>query len=208
MAFQDCYELVDESTLYGQKVLNVYFYQNNNVLNGGATASDLIDGFLAEVMPAIRAIQVSGVVHTEVRARNLFNEADRHVRTVSLAGTSAETDGYSGFTAAGFTLVQDNGAIRNGGKRYAGMGEGYATNGVIDNGGAITLLNALGAAVEQNINILAAEVFRPVVIKRLLVAGGYVLPGSLGEAVIGGLIDVVWNTLVTSQVSRKIGNGE
>jgi len=44
--------------------------------------------------------------------------------------------------------------------------------------------------------------------RRLLVGGDYVLPDTLADAVIGGVVDAVWDALVTSQVSRKIGQGE
>ena len=207
MAFQDCYELVDVSTWYGQEVLNVYFYQQNNALNPGVTASDVVDGYLATVLPALLPLQVSGVVHTEIRCRNLFNPADNHIRAISEAGTNLGTDGTNAFDAISFTLVQDNGAVRNGRKRYAGAAEDFATNGVVDNAGAITLLNALGDALIEHFFILAADIFRPVVLKRVLDGGEYRLPASLGEAVIGMVTDAVWQALVTSQVSRKIGDG-
>lgn len=207
MAFQDCYELIDVSTWYGQQVLNVYFYQQNNALNPGVTASDLVDGFIAEVLPAIRPLQVSGVVHTEIRARNLFNPADNHIRAISLAGTNAGTDGTNAFDAISFTLVQDNGAVRNGRKRYGGSPEDFAQNGVVNNSGAVTLLNTLGDALVEHFFISAADIFRPVILKRVLDGGEYRLPASLGEAVIGMVVDAVWDALVTSQVSRKIGTG-
>ena len=207
MAFQDLYELVDVQTIAGQEVLNVYYYINNNVLNGGATAEDLAEAFEAQVLPSILAVQVELLTHTELRVKNLYTPSDAHVLALSESGAIA-TDAFPTFDAVGFRLVQGNGAIRNGAKRIGGIPEGAATDGVIDSGTYITALDAVGTAMADTLSLLLADVFMPVVVGRILDGGSYRLPANSGEAVLGAILEAVFSVLVTSQTSRKIGVGE
>lgn len=207
MAFQDVYELVDVQTHQGQEILNVYFYQNNNVLNGGATAEDLATVFISEVIPEILDVQVTELIHTEIRVRNLYTPADAHTEAISEAGAIA-TDNFPTFNAVGFRLVQDNGAIRNGAKRIGGIPEDAAADGVITGAPYIAALDELGDKMADTLPILLADVFMPVVVGRILDGGSYRLPENAGEAVLGAILEGVFNILVTSQTSRKIGVGE
>jgi len=207
MAFQDVYELVDVQSHQGQEVLNVYFYQNNNILNGGATAEDLANEFIEEVLPEIVAIQVVDLIHTEIRVRNLYNAADSHTTAISEAGAIG-TDNFPTFNAVGFRLVQDNGAIRNGAKRIGGIPEDAALDGVITGAPYIAALDTLGDKLADTLAIIAADVFMPVVVGRILDGGSYRLPDNAGEAVLGAIVEGVFNVLLTSQTSRKIGVGE
>lgn len=207
MAFQDVYELVDVQDMAGQEVLNVYFYENNNALNGGATAADLANAFVEQVLPSIIAIQSDNVTHTEIRVRNLFAPADNHVLAVSEEGVNG-TDTMPTFNAIGYRLVQNNGAIRNGAKRIAGVPEEVSTDGVLTGTTYLEALDTLGEAMASTLSILLADVFMPVVVGRVLDGGQYRLPESAEEAVLGAIVEAVFNVLVTSQTSRKIGVGE
>jgi len=206
MAYQDVYELIDVQDFFGQEVLNVYFYENNNVLNGGATAEDLANCFIDQVLPEILDVQSDNVTHTEIRVRNLFTPSDAHVAAISEAGENG-TDTNSSFVAIGFKLVQPNGALRNGAKRIAGIPEGIMADGVVTDATYITALDQVGAAMADTLSISLADVFMPVVVGRILDGGSYRLPENFGEAVLGAIIEGVFSALVTSQVSRKVGVG-
>lgn len=207
MAAGDVYELIDRQTLQGQQCLNVYFYQTT-VAGDDYRATDLIDEFLADVMPDIRTIQTADVLHIEISARNLFDPTDREDRAISLAGTGAYSDVQNNFSAIGFSLTQDNGAVKNGAKRYAGVPDENVTDGVIVSAGYITYLNTLATQLFQTLAVGAVDAFAPVIVKRILnLAGDYVLPDVVGDLVVGFITDAVFNPLVTSQTSRKVGRG-
>lgn len=208
MAWQDVYELIDRQTLAGQQVLNVYYYFNNDTLAGAADAQDLIDSYVGQILPSLRPIQTNDLLHVEIEARNLFNPTDRAVNAISLAGTSSETDYQNAFSAVGVSLVQDNGAIRNGSKRFAGIPDARVTDGIITEGIYIGLLTTLMEALSGTLEFGVISTWLPIVVKRILEAPGvYRLPENAGETVYGSITDAEWNPVVTSQTSRKIGRG-
>ena len=207
MAFGDVYEVVDQQTYHGQQCLNVYYYLNNNVLNGGASASDLNDSFLAEMYPLIRGAQTTAVNHTGLRTRNLFNPSDVDVRSHSLAGLRTNSNIEPPFIAVGYTLGSDNGALRKGAKRIAGLDDLDLNNGAITVGAALTALTALGGGMENTLAIWLAEVFMPVIVGRILDGGSYRLPASASEATLGAVVDVIYSLFPTTQNSRKLGRG-
>ena len=208
MAISDAYQLIDVQTWESQTCLNVYFFKQNNVVSISDTATELVDRFLAELMPSIRAVQSSEVLHTEIRCTNLYNPSDNHTRAISLAGTAAAGNELPTFSAYGFTLVQDNGSIRNGAKRIPGIGEGSQDDGVITDAPTLVLLNTLADKLSLTLTDGLVATWLPVIIKRIAIAGGgYRLPTSAAEAVIGAIIDAIVEVVVTSQVSRKVGVG-
>jgi hypothetical protein len=208
MAFHDCFELIDEQTYQGQKCLNVYFYQNNNVGAGGLTASDLVDDWIAGVLPKVKAMQETTLVHTRIRCRNLFDISDHHIRDISVAGTYSITDPYPIYVSIGFKETSDNGAVKNGSKRIAGIDETVAANGVVTLAGMLTNMTNFATQLAATIQHTAVNTWLPIIIKRLLVGGEYELPDNLGDAVIGAVVSAVGQTLLTTQNSRKIGVGE
>lgn len=203
----DVYMVTDKAVGAGQNCLNVYFYQVNAIgIPGGADV--MLDSFEGQVLPAVLACQTSDIIHTELTAQNLFNPTDREVRAISEAGVRGSADDMPVFTAIGVKLNQDNGAIRNGSKRYVGLVEGDQTSGVIT---GTTLLNALDdlmPVLAEKLLVGVSEVFTPVIVKRLLVGGDYVLPTSLEDLVVGVVVEAVYSLLETTQNSRKVGVGE
>lgn len=207
MAFGDTYELVDESEMAGQQVLNVYFYRQNN-LAVTVTAQDLIDSYVGQVLPDLCATQVDNVLHTKIRCRNLFDASDNAEMAISEPGTRAIGEYASTFNAIGFELDQDNGAIRNGAKRYAGFAESDVADGVVSDPAFVALLTTLAAAITGTLDFGILATWLPIIVKRILVSPGeYRLPANQGEQVYGSITDAIFNPLVTSQVSRKIGVG-
>lgn len=204
--YLDVYQITDFQRLVGQTLLNVYFYQ---ILDPSVTdlgAQEVVTAFVEQVLPDILLTQVDAVLHTTVRAVNLFDESDTFTQAVSYSGGVA-SELQTTFTAYPFTLVQDNGAVKNGAKRIAGVYEQAATEGVVTDAGLLAVLNNLADTLILPLILGEAETWFPVVVKRILEAGEYRLPANLGEAVIGLVIDVLFNTLLTSQVSRKEGVG-
>lgn len=206
MAFHDVYQVVDESVFEGQKCLNVYFFENNDVLEADATAADLSGAFIAQVLPAVAAAQSDRVTHTLIRVQNLFDVSDSHSEAISTPGEVASATDPT-FTAYGFRLVQNNGALRNGSKRFAGVDESATVDGVITGPGTLALLSDLSDALVTTLLQDAVGTWMPVVVGRILDGAAYRLPASFGEAVIGAVTEAVLNVLVTSQVSRKVGVG-
>lgn len=206
MAYLDVWELVDKSTFNGQEALNVFFYQNTDSTTPPAGSSDLVSQYIATVLPKLVQVQGNNVLHTEISARNLFSPSDNHTESISTAG-AVTGDLMPNFNAFGFKMTQDNGAVKNGAKRFAGVSESAATDGVVTDSATIGALDDLATAMGQTLTVGVANVFAPVIIKRILETTGYRLPTSFGEAIIGLVIEVAWNTLLTSQTSRKIGVG-
>lgn len=207
MGLFDVYQVTDKSVFQGQECMNVYFFQAQSDV-GTPDASDVSAAFIGQLLPLILDIQNGDVLHTEIRVANLFNPSDVDVAAISEAGTySTSSDLLSIFNAVGFRLQQDNGAVKNGSKRYCGQDEGEVTDGVITDAGIGANLDLLADELAATLNHGIIPTFVPAIIKRLLIGGDYVLPDNLGDAVIGYVVEAVWDALITSQVSRKIGSG-
>jgi hypothetical protein len=208
-AVGDIFEVVDVSTLDGQEVLNVYFYKRTAEVLVGNVAQQVADTFATNVLSPICQIQTPDILHTEIRVRNLFYEPDTYVKVISEPGTNTlSSNSEAAFNAIGFKLTQDNGAIRNGAKRYGGVPSTVFNDGVVTDADMIGYLVALGAELilGQPLGIVAGAI-APVIVKRILDGGSYRLPTNSGEAVTGNLTEAQYNANETSQTSRKIGNG-
>lgn len=205
----DVYQLVDTQLLAGQKCLNVYFYQMTDAPAGYTDAAAVTAGFIANMLPLIKATQVTDLTHISVKASNLFDDSDAHEELISIAGT-ADAGYNTTFDSFGFRLTGDNAAVRSGSKRIAGVTDSAVTDGVVTNAPLLVGLNALAAAMAAPVDfgLLDAGSLLPVIVKRILTAGEYGLPTSLEEAVLSFVFDALFDTFITSQVSRKIGRGE
>lgn len=209
------YELTDVQTQDGQEVLNVYFYELGDlfITDLPTPAQVLAENFVAQKLDDIRTIQTSALVHNEIRVRNLYNPADSYINAISLPGLDDE-DADSNFDAIGFVLQGETTAVRKGAKRIGGLLDRYNTAGVIDDPALVTVLNAAADAMRTPVQvglIIPSDVFYPTLVKRVRsgIAGAYEyrLPANAGEGVSTRIINTLWNALVTSQVSRKIGIG-
>lgn len=208
MALNDVYQLVDVQGYDGQQILNVYFYQQRAAILAGNIPQQLADTFEATVLPDILSNQTSDITHTELRVTNLFNPAENTTSLISEPGANGSGDTGAPFVAAGFRLRQDNGALRNGAKRIAGLPDSYDTDGIISSPTAIAGLLAVGAAMVLGLDAgIVSNAFLPVIVGRILDGGNYRLPENLGEAVIGTVLEALMNVNMTSQTSRKIGRG-
>lgn len=206
MAVGDIYQLVDEQDLQGSVVLNVYFYKTQITLTGNV-AQQLCNAFEDNVLPSIVALQDSNLIHTSLRATNLYDASDTFTSLISEAGTAGGTDTMPSFAAAGFELVQDNGAIHNGSKRIGGVADAFQSNGVFTDVDFIAALVTAGVAMLGILPVGLSNAFVPVIVKRILDGGNYRLPANSGEEVYGTIVDALYNVDVTSQTSRKKGVG-
>jgi hypothetical protein len=207
LGYQDVFQIIDRQELYGQTMLNVYFYQDN-VLGSTRDAEIMLNSFEGQLLPTVLAFQSPAVLHTTLECQNLFVPADREVRTISEPGLIGGGDDQPSFNALGVAMTQDNGAVKNGAKRVGGIADSAQANGVFSAGGYVTLFNAYCDELAEVLLDGIIPVFLPVIVKRLLLpGGGYELPDTLAEAVIGVVTEAVFNPRVTSQVSRKVGVG-
>lgn len=206
-AIGDVYQIIDTQEMAGQKVLNVYFYKVTlSVL--GADASDVTAAFIDQMLPDIVAVQATDVVHTSVKATNLFHDTDVNEALISEPGILGDAS-LGTFEAYPFRLAGDNGSVRGGAKRIAGVTEDGISDGVVTDAGLLTTLTNLGIQLSAAMlwGTLDGGTLAPVIVKRILDAGNYRLPATSGEAVLSNIIDAIFSPLVTSQTSRKVGRG-
>lgn len=188
------YELKLFTELAGQGCVNRYYYW-------GATdtplSEELADSFEALTMPKIQAVSSIGVEFKGVAVRDVFTGSDNHLLNLNnYTGNVTNDDTLPPFVGYGFGLNAVSG-FRQGGKRYAGVTEGYGNNGEVDNPGLETNLSILG-----NTHILSY----------LLSSGLELIPmlarKELGQAA-WKFASIVAGTYkrVTTQNSRKANSG-
>lgn len=209
MGLFDIYLITDEQLMENQVVINTYFYQQTSIGGGGTGAEAMYDAYVGQVLPSVLDIQESdSVLHTGIRVVNLFDGGDLWDAVISEAGNGAfGSEPLPTFNAVGFRLQQDNGDVKNGAKRYAGMDEAVQDRGVIDSGGYAAVLDILADVLFDTLLDGIVPSYVPIIVKRILDAGVYRLPANLGEAEFGNVVEADWNPLVSSQVSRKVGVG-
>lgn len=204
----DVYQIVDSGTMIGQKVLNVYFYKLVATPAGFVGASDVAQAYVDQVLPDVCAIQTADVLHQSVKAANLFDETDAHEILVSEPGV-AGSDSQGTFEAYPFRLVGNNAAVRAGAKRYAGVEDAFVSDGVVTDVDILAVLNDLADKLAETLTFgIGVSLLDPVIVKRILLGGNYTLPTTPEDAILSVVTDVLFDTLVTSQVSRKVGRGE
>lgn len=217
MAVSDVYNLIVRGTLFGQEIINSYFYQQRTpvITIGETIAGALVDQWVSQIMGPVTAVQSADYIVVDVKCDNLFDVADSADGTLSYPGTwggGGNTD--SAFTALGFDLDVVGRAVRRGHKRLAGITEDVSTDGVVTNGTYITAANAAASAMLRPVTngaFIPIDTWYPIVVKR--VRSGtrpdfhYRLPLTLLETVLQDITNVTARLILTSQVSRKIGRG-
>lgn len=166
-AANDIIRITDIQTLFGQEVLNVYFYQVNNV-------TPLIGDYLAvfgewfhdTILTPLIALQTSDLVHTSLFLENISNGVDIESFTTDfpVPGASATSDTMPPFVSWGFQLLREERNTRNGYKRFAGVPEIYVTDGVASGAGG--LITAVEDVLGEDVVVGIATVAAPVILKR------------------------------------------
>jgi len=217
MAGGDAYELTLKQLDRGQEANNIFcYYQAEEFVTTDPTkAQVLAENWADQILPAILGVQPAEVLTTGLSVKNLFDASDAYELGLSETGTfTGDRDLLPTFNAYGFQLNGDNPAVKNGAKRFAGVWEDYVTDGVITGSSLTTPLDALSTALEAYVTvglIIPDNVFEPVIIKRVRsgAPGAYTyrLPETTGELVRSKIVVALWNAVITSQLSRKIGIG-
>jgi len=217
MAGGDAYELTLKQLDRGQQANNIFcYYQALEFVTTTPTkAQVLAENWADQILPAILGVQPAEVLTTGVSVKNLFDESDAYELGLSESGTfTGDRDLLPTFNAYGFQLNGDNPAVKNGAKRFAGVWEDYVTDGVITGSSLTTPLDALSTALEAYVTvgtIIMDNVFEPVIIKRVRSGTSpnytYRMPENTGELVRSKIVVALWNAVITSQLSRKIGIG-
>lgn len=212
----DVYELTAEQRYKGQRVYNVYFYEigANFVTTTPTVAEVLVTNWIAQILPLLKECQSSDIVYTSIRARNLFNDADGFDAAVTLSGNAAAADDLPTFNAMSFTLNTDTTAVRAGKKRLAGVTEAYQTEGILDTAAALAALAISAEQMEKPVTVgtvIQDPVFFPCLVKRIREGSSgaytYRLPAAREESITSRVLSALFDVMVTSQISRKMGVG-
>jgi hypothetical protein len=216
----DLYELSLIGTLFNQEVSNVFHYRQalEFATTNPTHAQALAEGFRDQKMTALRALSSGDLVYTDINVRNLYDGADQYNLPVSLPGTGSSAgvaDTLGSFTALSFTLQPETNVTKQGAKRFAGVFEAQQTDGVVTDTNILTThAPAASAAITSPVTVglvIPDDVFIPVLVKRIRSGspGGYSyrLPTNAAEGQWSRIVVALFNAIVTSQVSRKIGVG-
>lgn len=197
----DLLQITDFQTLLSQQVLNVYYFR---VVSLTGFTDDgypsILDWYEDTILPAVVAVQGTGLVHTRLLIQNLSNGLDFVDRPLSptVAGTRVGNM-MPPFVAWSFRLVRESLATRNGAKRYGGVVEedvsaGVATADVSDE------LAALAAVLDNDIVVGLATLAEPVIVRRPLEV-------PVGTSYTYASIGSADYRQVGSQNTRKLGRG-
>lgn len=216
MPLGDIYELTHVQSLYEQEVNNVYFYRQAMAfaLGDPTTAQVLADEWNAQILPSIAAIQTDDVSYREIRVKNLFDASDQYSLLISGTGLYTGGDTLPSFAAYSIDMQGDNAAVKRGSKRFAGVGEGSIVDGVVTLPDTITKLGTLCGKLEDPVTVgllIEDPVFVPVTVKRVRSgspgAYTYRLPENESEAIWSQIVVSIFDLIISSQLSRKIGVG-
>lgn len=182
----DLIQLTDRQSLYGQTILNVYYYRYIVV---APASSAIYPAFVTEwmdnVLAAILAIQHPILNHNLIEVRNLSNGIDIYQLPIDEDGSAVSPgdDTLPSYASVGFQLNRESLVTRNGYKRFAGIPEDH-TNGNTWNLYGGPQSDELETQLAATQFISAVETFEPVIPKRPLVVpvGDSYLYASIGSA--------------------------
>ena len=209
MALSDCYMLRDVQVYDSEQVLNVFFYQD---LLLASIAQNVVESYEADVLPKIAAVQTDDIEHVLIDAVNLADPSNFYEHVISTPGVvSDEAEPLSIALNFGFRL--NSRALRPGSKRICGIPGSAITLNTVTAGAYLTNIEALRVQFHTILLSGVLSTFQPIVIKRVkynpdpldLTHFAYRLPEDDGEFVFGNVIECLFNTHVSHQVSR--GNG-
>ena len=200
------YQVTHTSTQDGVEVDNVYFYQRGTGLTVGADA--LAEEWVEQVFPVVNAPRTDDITSQSVTVINLMDVTDTFTEVMSTVGALGNEAVLPPHDAVNFTLVRENASTRNGSKRMACIREADQEDGVLS---GATILGYMADIADQFIlpilGTLAVEWFFPVIVGRIAEGDGYRLPATLAEATVNAIVDCVFNPDISTQTSRKFGNG-
>lgn len=123
-ALGDLWQIVANGTLLGQNIVNVFYYEQT-VAGSALNAVDAAAGlYLQKLGPAIRPLQHSDFIWTEIVATNWTTGLEQAVYPVAAGnGLYVTGDCMPSFTAWGFRYQKTAPIYSSGSKRFAGVPE-------------------------------------------------------------------------------------
>jgi len=219
MSIGEVFEVIDRQVLFGQEVLNVYFYKQiaAYVDTSSTTRSETLGkAFIAQLQPSVVACQHSTLTHTGIEVRSLWDLADGWDTSQSVIGgfAAAPQDDLPSFNAIGFELPSLGRAVRDGAKRIAGVIESGQVDGGLSDPTLIarcaTAANKMAKVLTVGLDIPANGVWQPTIVKRIKEGVDpdftYRLPENSGETVVADVVTAIFKYFLTSQISRKVLN--
>jgi len=210
MAIGDVYEIRLQGEYLGQVILNVFHYQS-------AGTADISEPLLT-VAAAVGTLIITDVVPTQVESFQWLSSYAKHLVEGGAEATFPFTGGEPGLQtgeglpphdAWAFRYNRTNTTTRHGQKRFAGVPEAQALNGVAASG-ALTALNELADTLERDITsadgFSAGEILRPVIYSQFLNGElrGSVVDGVFVPAPISNPVSSVQYVRISTQNTRKI----
>lgn len=186
-------KLFQTSAVGSPIILNTFHYMH---VAGDADActTEMAATFLANVIPGIRAFQAPHITHTNLTVINLMNPLDYVEEGLSLSGLADVTgDPLPDFVCWSFLLTRARRDIRNGHKRFAGVGEGQI-NGNSVRASDLALLNTGAALLKQDLPA-SDELFRPIIY-------GDIIPGKRAAPIWSRIVNCSFQ-YVSTQNTRK-----
>lgn len=217
MAIDGLWEVTTHALLQNQQCNNVFYYVRDSsaVPNAGIPEENLEAYFRTTVVPQMKLATSTAIDYRRVSVREIlpgfgFKE---HIFAENNTG-AISGEHFPVFVAAEMYSPRRVGNIRAGFKRFAGIGEASATNGVlIPTSLAIwqTLADMLNAWVDIIEGVDVVGTLRPVIVKRIKFTNdqgreSYRLPETLAELEYAQAAYTPRENL-TTQNSRKIGRG-
>ena len=207
MALDDVYQLKVKQDSNGQTFENLFFFER---LDPAGTASDLIDGFVADYVPEMRALQSQSTFVRTIECLNLGDLGDFDNEVLNLAGLAGSGDTLPVFNAVGYSLRLNTRAVKPGSKRISGILEAVVLNGRVTDPTYLAAMEAFRIKLDDEVTGALAN-YQPVVVKRIKtpIVGTvpqkykYLLPTVGDPLVLGLVVQALFNQDITSQVSRK-----
>jgi len=196
-ALNDVFRITDFQTLFGEEVLNVFFYRVTAIGTPTPTLADIALNFQVTVQEPIEGIQASQVFHNLLRLENLMNAAEFLDETLTGQTGTVTGECMPSFTAWSLLMRRTTKLTRNGSKRIAGVLEAWVQNGVF---------------VGLDANMEAAQDALAAVIEGTFPPAAYELTPVIVGRTPSGLLDLTRQNIVragefrgpSTQNSRKV----
>jgi hypothetical protein len=216
LAVNDVYSLTLRQTLLGQRINNVFFYEQIAAYTptSGTIAQALAEAFEDQILSFVNSMQTTDVSNVQIDAENLFSDTDLASIPIT-GGGGAGTNTVSAFMAFPFKFAVAGKSTKAGSKRIGGVASNLQSDGVVTDATTITSGIALANHMQDNLNGVTpatADIWRPVVVKRIkqVIAGKikYRLPNEISEKTVQAIFEVLFTLILSTQNSRKIGRGD
>lgn len=154
-------EIQDRQALFGQEVLNRYWYRLDSLAN--VNASNVATEFIDTVIAGVIFFQNEALVHLDVTVINHSDPTVFGTFTSNVAGLGGSTDLLPPFASVGIRLNRASRELRNGQKRIAGLAEANQVDGIFTS--AFLTVVATNAPAITDTLVDGAQNFVPVIVR-------------------------------------------